>query len=53
VKDAVLGMKNDIELLEQLNKELLPEDLTMEQIKGVHQTRKKHTWDTVNAKGMT
>jgi hypothetical protein len=28
VKDAVLGMKNEFELLEQLNKELVPEDLT-------------------------
>jgi hypothetical protein len=27
VKDAVLGMKSKIEFLEQLNKELLPEDL--------------------------
>ena len=27
VKDAVSGMKSDIELLENLNKELLPEDL--------------------------
>jgi hypothetical protein len=28
VKDAVAGMKSDIEVLEQLNKELVPEDLT-------------------------
>jgi hypothetical protein len=33
VKDADLGMKSDTELLDQLNKELVPEDLT-EQDKG-------------------
>jgi hypothetical protein len=33
VKDAVLGMKSDSELLEQLNKELVLEDL-MEQDHG-------------------
>ena len=31
MKDAVSGMKSNIELLELLNKELVPEDLLMEQ----------------------
>jgi hypothetical protein len=37
VKDAVLAMKNGIELLEQLDKELVPDDLMIEQTKGVRQ----------------
>jgi hypothetical protein len=34
VKDAVSGMKSDIELLEQLNKELVPKNLLMQQDQG-------------------